>query len=72
MRCFATGECCITLGTAYFPHDILLDLVNVAKILSRDTMQGEPITLAVVKNKTDLSGSWSLHNVDIMLGEQIG
>ena len=67
-RCFVTQECCTVAGLTCIPQDTLLELGNGARALSRGLVQGAPITLAGVTTKTDLTISWLLHNVDIVLG----
>ena len=70
-RCFVTRECCTIAGLSCESHDTFLELGNGTTALSRGMVRGAPITTASVTTRMDLTISQLLHDVDIVLGNEL-
>ena len=66
--CFVTPSCVAAVGLKGIPSDILLELGNGKKYLSRGYVPDVPVATAGLTVKIGLSVTNLLHDVDLVMG----
>ena len=67
-RCFVTPSCVARMGLKGIPRDMLLELGNGEKYLSRGYVPDVPIAIAELAVKIGLTVTNLLHEMDHVLG----